>query len=96
MWSHSVPGLFCFSLGLGVAYLEAMVSPIAGSHEFLLPTGGVRQTSTPATVLSQKQYKKEEERIIRELQFVSKYRNELRDCLLYVMEGSMKKRSALF
>lgn len=72
-----------------------MVSPDAGSHEFLLPTGGVRQTSTPATVLSQKQYKKEEERIIRELQLATQERNELRDRLIYITEGSMNKRYAL-
>uniref|UniRef100_F1LX92 Spermatogenesis associated glutamate (E)-rich protein 4C like 3 n=1 Tax=Rattus norvegicus TaxID=10116 RepID=F1LX92_RAT len=53
---------------------------------------GVRQTSTPATVLSQKQYKKEEERIIRELQLATQERNELRDRLIYITEGSMNKR----
>ncbi|XP_052028766.1 disks large homolog 5-like [Apodemus sylvaticus] len=51
-----------------------------------------RQTSSPATVLSKKQAKKEEERLTRELQLVTQERNELRDRLIYVTEGAMNKR----
>ena len=61
----------------------------------LLPTGAGRQTSTPATVLSKKQAKEEEERLTRELQLVTQERNELRDRLIYVTEGAMNKRYAL-
>ncbi|GAB1303312.1 Predicted gene, 21083 [Apodemus speciosus] len=51
-----------------------------------------RQASSPATVLSKKQAKKEEERLTRELQLVAQERNELRERLIYVTEGAMKKR----
>ncbi|XP_052028780.1 disks large homolog 5-like [Apodemus sylvaticus] len=51
-----------------------------------------RQISSPATVLSKKQAKEEEERLTRELQLVTQERNELRDRLIYVTEGAMNKR----
>ncbi|XP_052028760.1 disks large homolog 5-like [Apodemus sylvaticus] len=51
-----------------------------------------RQTSSPATVLSKKQAKEEEERLTRELQLVTQERSELRDRLIYVTEGAMNKR----
>ena len=53
-------------------------------------------TSSHATILSKKQAKKEEERLTRELQLVTQERNELRDHLIYVTEGVMTKRCALF
>ncbi|XP_034375334.1 disks large homolog 5-like [Arvicanthis niloticus] len=51
-----------------------------------------RQTSSPATVLSKKQAKKEEKRLTKELELCTQERNELRDRLIYVTEGSMNKR----
>ncbi|XP_052028773.1 disks large homolog 5-like [Apodemus sylvaticus] len=49
-------------------------------------------TSSPKTVLSKKQAKKEEEMLTRELQLITQERNELRDRLMYVTEGAMNKR----
>ncbi|GAB1289375.1 Predicted gene, 21083 [Apodemus speciosus] len=54
--------------------------------------GAGRQASSPATVLSKKQAKKEEERLTRELQLVTKERNELRERFIYVTEGARNKR----
>ncbi|GAB1303328.1 hypothetical protein APTSU1_001856900 [Apodemus speciosus] len=54
--------------------------------------GAGRQASSPATVLSKKQAMKEEERLTRELQLVTQERSELRERLIYVTEGAMKKR----
>ena len=51
-------------------------------------------TSSPATVLSKKQAKKEEEKLTRELQLIIHERNELRDGLMYVIEGAINKRYA--
>ncbi|XP_052028765.1 disks large homolog 5-like [Apodemus sylvaticus] len=51
-----------------------------------------RQTSSPVTLLSKKQAKEEEERLTRELQLITQERNELRDPLIYVIEGAMNKR----
>ncbi|XP_052028764.1 uncharacterized protein LOC127677813 [Apodemus sylvaticus] len=51
-----------------------------------------RQTSSPATLLSKKQAKEEEERLTRELQLITQERNDLRDRLIYVTEGAMNKR----
>ncbi|XP_034375349.1 disks large homolog 5-like [Arvicanthis niloticus] len=49
-------------------------------------------TSSPATVLSKEQATKEEERLTKELELSTQERNELRDRLIYVTEGSMNKR----
>lgn len=62
---------------------------------FLLPTEAGRQTSSPGTVLSQKQFKKEEESLTTELQLITQERNELRDRLIYATEGCMNKRYSL-
>ncbi|XP_028611557.1 disks large homolog 5-like [Grammomys surdaster] len=51
-----------------------------------------RQSSCPATVLSKKEAKKEEKRLTKELELSTQERNELRDRLIYVTEGSMNKR----
>ncbi|EDL03237.1 mCG6384 [Mus musculus] len=51
-----------------------------------------RQTSSPATVLSKRQAKNEEERLTTELQLITQKRNEPRDRLLYVTDRSMNKR----
>lgn len=54
-----------------------------------------RRTSSPATVLSKKQAKKEEKRLKKELELSHQERNELRDRLIYVTEGCMNKRYSL-
>ncbi|XP_028617189.1 disks large homolog 5-like [Grammomys surdaster] len=51
-----------------------------------------RQSSSPTTVLSKKHAKKEEKRLTKELELSTQERNELRDRLIYVTEGSMNKR----
>jgi hypothetical protein len=60
----------------------------------LVPTEAGRQTSSPATVLSKRQAKNEEERLTTELQLITQKRNEPRDRLLYVTDRSMNKRYA--
>eukprot|EP00072_Mus_musculus_P074978 XP_017176741.1 PREDICTED: uncharacterized protein Gm6673 [Mus musculus] len=59
----------------------------------LVPTEAGRQTSSPATVLSKRQAKNEEERLTTELQLITQKRNEPRDRLLYVTDRSMNKSS---
>ncbi|XP_063134697.1 uncharacterized protein LOC134478811 isoform X7 [Rattus norvegicus] len=49
-----------------------------------------RETSTPETALSEKQAKKERQRLIRELQLITEERNDLRDRLRFLTERSMK------
>ena len=62
----------------------------------ILPTGAGRQTSSPETVLSKKQAKKEEEKLTTELQLITQERNEVNDHLISITEGAMNKRYALF
>ncbi|XP_063134890.1 uncharacterized protein LOC134483581 isoform X2 [Rattus norvegicus] len=54
-----------------------------------------RETSSPGTALSEKQAKKEKERLIKELQLITKERNDLRDRLRFLTERSMKNRNLL-
>nr|XP_038956679.1 uncharacterized protein LOC102549583 isoform X6 [Rattus norvegicus] len=59
------------------------------------PLGGYdagRETSSTGTELSKKQAKKENKRWIKELQLITEERNDLRDCLMFVTERSMKNR----
>eukprot|EP00073_Rattus_norvegicus_P054474 XP_017456893.1 PREDICTED: disks large homolog 5-like isoform X5 [Rattus norvegicus] len=51
-----------------------------------------RETSSPGTALSEKQAKKEKERLIKELQLITEERNDLRDRLRFLTERSMKNR----
>uniref|UniRef100_A0ABK0LUA6 Disks large homolog 5 N-terminal domain-containing protein n=1 Tax=Rattus norvegicus TaxID=10116 RepID=A0ABK0LUA6_RAT len=51
-----------------------------------------RETSSPETALSEKQAKKEKERLIKELQLITEERNDLRDRLRFLTERSMKNR----
>ncbi|XP_052028753.1 disks large homolog 5-like [Apodemus sylvaticus] len=52
-----------------------------------------RQTSSPATILSKKQAKKEEEKLTTELQLITQERNEVNDRLISITEGDMNKRT---
>ncbi|XP_052028763.1 disks large homolog 5-like [Apodemus sylvaticus] len=52
-----------------------------------------RQTSSPETVLSKKQAKKEEEKLTTELQLITQERNEVNDRLISITEGVMNKRT---
>ncbi|XP_063134640.1 uncharacterized protein LOC134483277 isoform X5 [Rattus norvegicus] len=63
-----------------------------GVHCVLLPTDAGRETSSTGTELSKKQAKKENKRWIKELQLITEERNDLRDCLMFVTERSMKNR----
>lgn len=83
--------LFGTQCGLSVLY---QVSPCMFTCA-VLPTEAGRQTSSPATDLSKKQAKREEEKLIREIQLITQETNELRERLIYIMEGSMNKRYAL-
>ncbi|XP_063134447.1 disks large homolog 5-like [Rattus norvegicus] len=47
-----------------------------------------RETSSPETALSKEQAKKEKERLIKELQLITKERNDLRDRLRFLTERS--------
>jgi len=58
----------------------------------LLPTDAGRETSSPETAPSENQAKKEKERLIKELQLITKERNDLRDRLRFLTERSMKNR----
>eukprot|EP00073_Rattus_norvegicus_P041377 XP_008770670.1 PREDICTED: uncharacterized protein LOC685488 isoform X2 [Rattus norvegicus] len=51
-----------------------------------------RETSSPETDLSKKQAKKEKERLIKELQLITKERNDLRDRLRFLTERSKNNR----
>ncbi|XP_063134686.1 disks large homolog 5-like isoform X6 [Rattus norvegicus] len=51
-----------------------------------------RETSSTGTALSEKQAKKEKERLIKELQLITEERNDLRDRLRFLTERSMKNR----
>lgn len=61
----------------------------------LLPTDAGRETSSPETALSEKQAKKEKERLIKELQLITEERNDLRDRLRFLTERSMKNKYEL-
>ncbi|XP_052028758.1 disks large homolog 5-like [Apodemus sylvaticus] len=52
-----------------------------------------RQTSSPATILSKKQAKKEEVKLTTELQLITQERNEVNDRLISITEGAMNKRT---
>ncbi|GAB1303333.1 Spermatogenesis-associated glutamate (E)-rich protein 4D [Apodemus speciosus] len=54
--------------------------------------GAGRQTSFPATVLSKKQVKKEEEKLTTELQLITQERNEVMDRLISITEEAVNKR----
>ncbi|XP_063134545.1 disks large homolog 5-like [Rattus norvegicus] len=51
-----------------------------------------RETSSPETALSEKQAKKEKERLIKELQLITKERNDLRYRLRFLTERSKNNR----
>uniref|UniRef100_A0A8C6HP97 Disks large homolog 5 N-terminal domain-containing protein n=1 Tax=Mus spicilegus TaxID=10103 RepID=A0A8C6HP97_MUSSI len=52
----------------------------------------VEQASSSDPVLSKKQFKKEEEKLTTEVQLITQKRNEQRDHLISLTEGSMNKR----
>jgi len=58
----------------------------------LLPTDAGRDTSSPETAPSEKQVKKEKERLIKELQLITEERNDLRDRLRFLTERSKNNR----
>ncbi|XP_063134507.1 disks large homolog 5-like [Rattus norvegicus] len=51
-----------------------------------------RETLSPGTALSEKQAKKEKERLIKELQLITEERNDLRDRLRFLTERSKNNR----
>nr|XP_038956677.1 uncharacterized protein LOC102549583 isoform X4 [Rattus norvegicus] len=78
---HSAGFQFLSNAGFPLTYLDTQIQCDAG-----------RETSSTGTELSKKQAKKENKRWIKELQLITEERNDLRDCLMFVTERSMKNR----
>ena len=70
------------------------MSPPCKFNCIILPIGAGRQTSFPATILSKKQAKKEEEKLTTELQLITLKRNEVIDQLIAITEEAKNKRYA--
>lgn len=62
----------------------------------LLLTEAGRQPSSPTTLLTKKQVRKEEEQLTTQLQLMTTERNEQWDCLIFITERSLDYRYPFF
>lgn len=80
---------FCL-VSVGVSILYALsLGELSCVH---LPTEAAVEASSQPTPLTQKQVKKELERLSTELQLMRRQRDELRDRLLFITEGTVDNR----